>query len=278
MVRRRSPPSRPPPRRTSGDDRPRKSARRRASAAESSVYHGSRLCETPAEIADAEAQVARLAAQFPNVAQTDLLHLRNARSIVGAYKEAADIAEPLVKLRTLAQLARPARRSRRTSISSSRASAGNLACHRGAYERSAGAGQRPPSPGAAETNRHLNRLVFGEDTAEGALDIIKRKFGWPGGGSARFCPVPLGRDVRSPSVGPYAYHPAQSAPPQAVSVSGQAQVDHTIHLDVMLDPALRAKIDQILNALQFTVPMIGDGAGRMDSDGGSHRTGGIGHQ
>ena len=64
--------------------------------------------ETPAEIAQAEAQVARLAAQFPNVSQTDLLHmLRNARSIVGTYKEAADIAEPLVKLRTLAQLARP---------------------------------------------------------------------------------------------------------------------------------------------------------------------------
>jgi hypothetical protein len=33
--------------------------------------------------------------------------LRNARSIVGTYKEAADIAEPLVKLRVLAQLARP---------------------------------------------------------------------------------------------------------------------------------------------------------------------------
>src|ERR1700722_16120301 len=64
--------------------------------------------ETPAEVADAEAQVARLATQFPNVSQTDLLHmLRNARSIVGSYKEAADIAEPLVKLRTLAQLARP---------------------------------------------------------------------------------------------------------------------------------------------------------------------------
>jgi hypothetical protein len=64
--------------------------------------------ETPTEVADAEAQVARLATQFPNVSQTDLLHmLRNARSIVGSYKEAADIAEPLVKLRTLAQLARP---------------------------------------------------------------------------------------------------------------------------------------------------------------------------
>jgi hypothetical protein len=64
--------------------------------------------ESPAEVADAEAQVARLATQFPNVSQTDLLHmLRNARSIVGSYKEAADIAEPLVKLRTLAQLARP---------------------------------------------------------------------------------------------------------------------------------------------------------------------------
>jgi hypothetical protein len=64
--------------------------------------------ESPEEVQAASVEVAKLATQFPNVSQTDLLHmLRNARPIVGSYKEAADIAEPLVKLRTLAQLARP---------------------------------------------------------------------------------------------------------------------------------------------------------------------------
>jgi hypothetical protein len=59
--------------------------------------------ESPEEVQAASVEVAKLATQFPNVSQTDLLHmLRNARSIVGSYKEAADIAEPLVKLRTLA--------------------------------------------------------------------------------------------------------------------------------------------------------------------------------
>jgi hypothetical protein len=64
--------------------------------------------ESPEEISAAQAQVAKLATEFPNVSQTDLLHmLRNMRAIVGSYEEAAKIAEPLVKLRTLAQLARP---------------------------------------------------------------------------------------------------------------------------------------------------------------------------
>jgi hypothetical protein len=64
--------------------------------------------ESPEEVASASVEVAKLATPFPNVSHTDLLHmLRNARSIVGSYKDAADIAEPLVKLRTLAQLARP---------------------------------------------------------------------------------------------------------------------------------------------------------------------------
>jgi hypothetical protein len=86
-------------------------ARGSAEAIGARQHEGARMDiagESPEEISAAQAQVAKLATQFPNVSQTDLLHmLRNARSIVGSYKEAADIAEPLVKLRTLAQLARP---------------------------------------------------------------------------------------------------------------------------------------------------------------------------
>lgn len=103
-----------------------------------------------------------------------------------------------------------------------------------------------------------------------------------------FAPTPLGppmpmqgRDVHGPSTGPYAYFPGRAGAPQGVTVSGQAQVDHTVRLDlnVTLDPALRAKIDQIANdSREFTVPLIGGGSGRMDSDAGPHRSGGIGRE
>ncbi len=66
---------------------------------------------------------------------------------------------------------------------------------------------------------------------------------------------------------------------QAVSVSGEARVDHTVHLDVHVDvaPDLRAKIDSIANdSRDFTVPLQGGGSGRMDGDAGPHRRGGIG--
>lgn len=56
------------------------------------------------EIADAELLAANIAARFPAIAQTDAMHmLRNARSIVGSYQEAAEIMEPLAKLRVIAQ-------------------------------------------------------------------------------------------------------------------------------------------------------------------------------
>lgn len=60
------------------------------------------------EIADATEEAAKLATETPNVGMTETMHmLRNARSIVGTYQEAAEIAGPMLKLRTLAQLARP---------------------------------------------------------------------------------------------------------------------------------------------------------------------------
>ena len=85
-----------------------------------------------------------------------------------------------------------------------------------------------------------------------------------------------GRDVHSPATGPYAYYPPQ----QAVSVTGQAQVDHTVRLDIHVDlsPELRAKIDQIANdSHEYIVPLLGGGTGQMDTDAAPHRRGGIGH-
>jgi hypothetical protein len=71
---------------------------------------------------------------------------------------------------------------------------------------------------------------------------------------------------------------AQQPPgPQEVNVSGQAEVEHTIHVDVTLDPDLRAKIDRVVNTLGFTVPLLGGGNGRIDSDAAPHRIGGVGH-
>lgn len=59
-------------------------------------------------------------------------------------------------------------------------------------------------------------------------------------------------------------------------MSGQAQVQQTIHLEVRLDPDLRAKIEEAVNS-RYEVPLIGGGTGRMDSDAGPTRIGGIGH-
>jgi hypothetical protein len=142
-----------------------------------------------------------------------------------------------------------------------------------------------PSPASEETNRHLNRLVFGEDTNEGALDIIKRKFGWLAHPSEWFGGTPLtapgaptpggGRDVHSPSTGPYSYFPAGN--PASVNVSGQAQVDHQVTITINPSPLLQAIVDQARQQTDFTVPLIGGGNGRMDSDAAPHR-GGIGHQ
>ena len=63
---------------------------------------------TAREMADAERESAKLAKTFTPIGQTAIMHgLRNARAIVGSYKEAAEIMEPLLKLRVIAQAARP---------------------------------------------------------------------------------------------------------------------------------------------------------------------------
>jgi hypothetical protein len=60
------------------------------------------------EIADAEKAMGDLSRKFPSVDNTSLMHmLRNARSVVGSYEEAAHIMEPLAKLRIVAQAAHP---------------------------------------------------------------------------------------------------------------------------------------------------------------------------
>jgi hypothetical protein len=60
------------------------------------------------EIQDATLESAKLAKSFPSIDQTTIMHmLRNARSIVGGFGEAVNIMEPLLKLRVIAQMARP---------------------------------------------------------------------------------------------------------------------------------------------------------------------------
>jgi hypothetical protein len=61
-----------------------------------------------------------------------------------------------------------------------------------------------------------------------------------------------------------------------VGVNGQAQVEQTLHLDISLDPALRAVIDQLTGS-NFSVPLMPWSAptGVMDTDAAPQR-GGIG--
>jgi hypothetical protein len=82
-----------------------------------------------------------------------------------------------------------------------------------------------------------------------------------------------GRDVHSPS-GTGGYYPPKS--PAEISVSGSAQVDHEITVRIEASPLLQAIVDQARQQSETTVPLIGDGSGRMDSDAAPHRVGGIG--
>ena len=60
------------------------------------------------EIGEATRLAAKLSSEFKPIDQTETMHmLRNARSIVGSYQEAAEIMEPLMKLRVIAQANRP---------------------------------------------------------------------------------------------------------------------------------------------------------------------------
>jgi hypothetical protein len=60
------------------------------------------------ELKRATLDAAKIATEFPSIKQTDVMHmLRNARSIVGGYEEAAEIIEDMSKLRVVTQAARP---------------------------------------------------------------------------------------------------------------------------------------------------------------------------
>jgi hypothetical protein len=63
---------------------------------------------------------------------------------------------------------------------------------------------------------------------------------------------------------------AASAMP--VNVSGQAELQQTLNITIQLDPEIRAQIMAARSA-SVTIPLIGGGSGRMDSDAGPHRSG-----
>jgi hypothetical protein len=66
---------------------------------------------------------------------------------------------------------------------------------------------------------------------------------------------------------------AASAMP--VNISGQAELQQTLNITIQLDPEIRAQIAAARSA-SVTIPLAGGGSGRMDSDAGPHRAGGVG--
>jgi hypothetical protein len=68
----------------------------------------------------------------------------------------------------------------------------------------------------------------------------------------------------------------QPAAPASVTVNGQAQVEHEITVRIEASPLLQAIVDQARQQSETTVPLMGGGTGRMDSDAAAHRVGGIG--
>ena len=67
-----------------------------------------------------------------------------------------------------------------------------------------------------------------------------------------------------------------SSGPQSVTVSGQADINHEIVVRVEPSPLLAAIVEQARQQSETVVPLAGGGSGRMDSDAGPHRVGGIG--
>jgi crotonobetainyl-CoA:carnitine CoA-transferase CaiB-like acyl-CoA transferase len=60
------------------------------------------------EIAKGEKLSAELAAKYPSIPQSEVMHsLRTARTVTGSFDEATDVLEPLTKLRVIAQAASP---------------------------------------------------------------------------------------------------------------------------------------------------------------------------
>jgi hypothetical protein len=57
-----------------------------------------------------------------------------------------------------------------------------------------------------------------------------------------------------------------------VNISGQAELQQTLNITIQLDPEIRAQIMAARSA-SVTIPLIGGGSGRMDSDAGPHRSG-----
>lgn len=70
--------------------------------------------------------------------------------------------------------------------------------------------------------------------------------------------------------------PQQPAAPASVTVNGQAQIDHEITVRIEPSPLLTAIVERATQQSETTVPLIGGGTGRMDSDASPHRVGGIG--
>jgi hypothetical protein len=67
---------------------------------------------------------------------------------------------------------------------------------------------------------------------------------------------------------------AASAMP--VNISGQAELQQSLNVTITLDPEIRAMIASSRQSASVTIPLIGGGTGRMDSDAGPTRSGGVG--
>jgi hypothetical protein len=160
---------------------------------------------------------------------------------------------------------------------------GAAAAGGGAAAAGSGLGRIIAGAAGAASLPGLIDLVTGDNRTAAArandAAVMARLKSWAFGPSLGPPAPMMGRDVHGPSTGPYAYFPAHAAGPQSVSVSGAATIEHTVRVDVHvdLDPDLRAKIDQAVHGNgEFTVPLIGGGLGRMDSDAGPTHHGGIG--
>ena len=128
--------------------------------------------------------------------------------------------------------------------------------------------KRPPQPGDA-TNAFLDRWLLGIEPPP----TPEHHWGpWHAGGtpSGPLMPQSWTPSGTALSGADNAKLAAASAMP--VNVQGQAELQQTLNITIQLDPEIRAQIMAARSA-SVTIPLIGGGSGRMDSDAGPHRSG-----
>jgi hypothetical protein len=88
--------------------------------------------------------------------------------------------------------------------------------------------------------------------------------------------IAAGEPMQLPGAQPASPVGTKLEPYHQVTVAGQAELQQSLNVTITLDPEIRAMIASSRQSASVTIPLAGGGTGRMDSDAGPTRSGGVG--